>query len=420
MRHHFAGGWTVFTDACLVGRQPILNGLEEIMAFELLFRSPSSISSATVENHTQASSRVILNTLSAIGTGSLLGSHQGFVNIDRELLMSDVVELIPPQAVGLELLESLAITPDVVERCRDLKSRGYVLALDDHVYDPLYEPLYDGVVDIVKIDLFSTPLTGLSEIVNRFRRYPVKLLAEKVDSRDVFLRCRSNGFELFQGFFFARPSLIQKQRMESCVQCFLKLMQQLTDDAEISEIETTFKGSPLLIYKLLTLVNSVAFGLHEKIRSIPHALNIIGRHQLKRWVQIALFAIDGRQESKNPIMYLAVARATFMEELARTQPGFAGCQPDEAFLTGTLSVLKEIYDISVEELSRGLKLSDNILGALNGTGCHMGMLLKLATMVERGRLDEAAGFFSDQDIPLASMLECQKKAFDSHLDMMCS
>lgn len=410
----------MLTDAYLVGRQPILNGREEIMAFELLFRSPSSLSFAKFENPTQASSRVILNTLSSIGIESLLGCHQGFVNLDRELLMSDVVELIPPQAVGLEVLESVAITPDVVERCRELKSRGYVLSLDDHVYDPLYEPLYNGIVDIVKIDLFCTPLTDLSGIIERFRRYPVKLLAEKVDSRDVFLRCRSKGFELFQGFFFARPSLIRKQRMAGCIQCFLRLMQQLTDDADTAEIEATFRGSPLLVYKLLTLVNSVSFGLHEKIRSIPHALTIIGRHQLKRWVQIALFATDGRPESNNPIMYLAVARAAFMEEFARTQPCFTGCPPDEAFLTGTLSVLKDIYDISVDELSRELKLSENILGALNGTVCPMGTLLKLAMMVERGFLDEAADFFSDLDIPPASIIECQKKAFECHSDMMGS
>jgi len=213
-------------DAYLIGRQPILNGREEITAFELLFRSQESIASARFESATQASSRVILNTLSTMGIENLLGKQRGYVNVDLDLLMSDVIELLPQQQVGLELLESIEITPEVVQRCRELKSRGYRMALDDHEYSPLFEPLYDGLVEIIKIDLFTTPLSELPEMVARFRRYPVKLLAEKVDSRDVYLHCRSMGIELFQGYFFARPTLIRKQRLANSVNSFLKLMQQ--------------------------------------------------------------------------------------------------------------------------------------------------------------------------------------------------
>jgi EAL and modified HD-GYP domain-containing signal transduction protein len=220
-------------DAYLIGRQPILNAQEEIKAFELLFRSQQSISSATFDSATQASSRVMFNAISTVGIENLLGDHMGFINVDLELLVSDVIEILPQQQVGLELLESIEITSDVVERCQTLKSLGYQLALDDHVYNPLFEPLYNGVVDIIKIDLFTTPLCRLSSAVAQFRRYPVKLVAEKVDSRDVFLRCRSMGFELFQGYFFARPTLIQKQRLTNTVTSFLKLMQQLRNDAEI-------------------------------------------------------------------------------------------------------------------------------------------------------------------------------------------
>jgi EAL and modified HD-GYP domain-containing signal transduction protein len=401
-------------DAYMIGRQPILNAREEITAFELLFRSPQSISSATFDSATKASTRVIFNTVSTVGIEKLLGGHMGFINVDSELLMSDVIELLPQQQVGLELLESIEITTDVVERCQTLKSLGYQLSLDDHVYNPSFEPLYNGLVDIIKIDLFTTPLSRLSNAVEQFRRYPVKLLAEKVDSKDVFLRCRSMGFELFQGYFFARPTLIQKQRLANNVTSFLKLMQQLVNDAEIDELETTFKESPVLVYKLLILVNSVSLGVHEKIRTIRHALTIIGRQQIKRWVQIALFAEDGRQELNDPIMHMAGTRATLMEELARISPRHSGISTDEAYMAGTLSMLIDVYDISLDEVMSSLSLSDDIRNALTENKGEIGILLSLAKMVEQIELDKAMDCFAELGIPLSSVLECQKTAFNWH------
>jgi EAL and modified HD-GYP domain-containing signal transduction protein len=406
-------------NAYLIGRQPILDAQEKITAFELLFRSQKSISSATFDSATQASTRVMFNTISSVGIETLLGNHRGFINVDSELLMSDVIELLPQEQVGLELLESIDIIPDVIERCRFLKSLGYQLALDDHVYCQSLEPLYDGLVDIIKIDLFATPLTTLSEIVGQFRHFPVKLLAEKVDSRDVFLHCRSMDIELFQGYFLARPTLIQKKRLANTATSFLKLMQQLQNDAEIDEIETTFKESPALVYKLLVLVNSVSFHLREKIRTIRHALSIIGRQQLKRWVQIALFAEDSRQGFDNPIMHMAVTRATFMEELARVLPCLGCCSPDEAFLTGTLSMLIDVYDVSLHEVMAGLGLSIGIWNALSGNKGEIGVLLSIVKMVERNELDNAINSFTELGIPLSSALECQKRAINWQEGMTC-
>jgi EAL and modified HD-GYP domain-containing signal transduction protein len=401
-------------DAYMIGRQPILNEREEITAFELLFRSPESISSARFEDAAQASSRVIFNTLSTIGIENLLGTQRGYVNVGLDLLMSDVIELLPQAQVGLELLESIEITPEVVKRCRELKSRGYQLVLDDHEYNPLFEPLYDDVVEVIKIDLFTTPLSELPELVKRFRRYPAKLLAEKVESREAYLHCRSLGFTLFQGYFFARPTLIQKQRLSNTVNSFLKLMQQFENGAEIAEIEETFKESPMLVYKLLMLVNSVSFGLHDKIRTILHAITIIGMQQLKRWVQIALFAEDCRQDFTNPIMHMAIARATFMEELARLHTKNICCSSDEAFMVGILSILKEVYDISPDEMATCLNLSDDIRGAMFHNKGDISVLLSLAKMIERNELDEATESFAVLGIPLFVVAECQNRAFNWH------
>lgn len=398
-----------------MGRQPILNGLEEIVGYELLFRSPQSPTSAQFECPVQASSQVMFDVLSNFGVAEVLGDHRGFVNVDADMLMSDAIQLLPHDMIGLELLEHVVITDAVVERCRELKGMGFQLALDDHRYAPCYEPFYEGLADIIKIDLLETPLQELYQEVERFRHYPVKLLAEKVDSRHAYLRCRRMGFELFQGYFFARPTVVQKARMANASGVFFRLMHQLAHDAEIDEIEETFKQSPALTYKLLLLVNSVAFSSREKIRTVRHAIMQVGLQHLKRWVQLAIFADEGGQALNNPLMDMAAVRAAFMEELAKLELGSSRllrhANPDEAFMVGTLSVLKDIYDINLSKIVSELNLSDEIQDALVNRGGDLGTLLCLAEMMERLELEEAAACLDRLKVPLGQVLDCQTRAY---------
>jgi c-di-GMP-related signal transduction protein len=397
----------------LIGRQPILGVQEELFAYELLFRSPKSISSAAVGNPVQATSRVIFNTLSGFGIHDILGEHRGFVNVDLDMLMSDALEILPPHKVGLELLESIPVTPDVIARCHQLKSKGFILLLDDHVYDPACKALYNGIIDIVKIDLILTPLAQLYQVVEQFRPYPVRLLAEKVDSRHAYLRCRKMGFELFQGYFFARPSLIQKQRMKGSSSSFLRLLQKLNNEAEIAEIELIFKENPMLTYKLLLLVNSVSMGMRTKIQSVRHAITSVGLQQLKRWVQIAIFAAENSSEDSSPLIETAGVRATFMEELARLHPGAIDNRSasDEAFMVGILSLLNEIFEVTVDDMINMLDLSDESRIALTSREGYLGTILLVVELIERNKFDEAAEILTNLNIPISSVLECQKKAF---------
>jgi EAL and modified HD-GYP domain-containing signal transduction protein len=287
--------------------------------------------------------------------------------------------------------------------------------LDDHRYGVQYEELYNGLVDVIKMDMLATPLEDQYREVELFSNFPVQLLAEKVDSRHVYLRCRKMGFELFQGYFFARPSLVKKARLANSSSTFFQLMQQLSTDAEIDEIEQTFKHSPALTYKLLLLVNSVSFSSREKIRTVRHAITQVGRRHLKRWVQLAIFADDGGLGMNNPLLDMAAVRAAFMEELARLQLDknrlLRYVQPDECFMLGTLSVLKDVFDIGMDDMSSNLNLSDEIFAALSAHEGDLGTMLCLAELIENLEFEEAELCLSRLGVPPELVLECQKKAF---------
>jgi c-di-GMP-related signal transduction protein len=372
---------------CLIGRQPILNRNEEVISYELLFRSVGARNSAVVVDASNATASVIINTLSEFGLERVLGSHRGFINVDLDLLMSDSIEILPTERVVLELLENLSVTPDLIERCRELKNKGFALALDDHRFDPVYGDLYE-IAEIIKIDLMQTPMAQLREMVAYLRPYPAKLLAEKVETRDEFLRCLDLGFEYFQGYFFAKPTVMEKRRVDETTSALLKLIRLLSEDADITVIEQTFSKCPGLVYKLLLLVNSVSIGLRDSVRSIRHAVAILGRGRIKQWAQLVLFATDDSRGKMNPLVEMAAVRAGFMEQLARRHPLLRSNHeaPELAFMVGILSLMETIYNVSASEVVSVLNLSVEVEEALVSRKGTLGRLLELAELMERNFL----------------------------------
>jgi EAL and modified HD-GYP domain-containing signal transduction protein len=402
---------------CLLGRQPILNRKEELVAYELLFRSPDS-QTADFTDASYATASVIVNTLTGFGVEDVLGKHKGFINLDLDLLMGDSLNILPKERMVIELLETLKVTPALVERCRYLKESGFTLALDDHEYSPHYHELYE-IIDIVKVDLRQSPAEGLSEMVRRFEAYPLQLLAEKVETQEEFKRCLDLGFDLFQGYRFAKPAIIKK-RMDDSGFALLKLIRQLDDD-ELSEIEKTFRGEPALTYKLLLLVNSVGVGVRSKIDSIRHAITILGRQQIKRWVQLALFASGDERDTEDPLVEMTAVRAYFMENMTGCRRSPAGC-PDlaeKAFMTGILSNLDKIYDISIAEVVRKLDLCDDVTKAITVQKGWLGNLLQVAELLESMDFQQLVARLGEVGATLDDVLSSQSRAFAWRKQMAC-
>jgi len=369
-----------------ISRQPILNIKDETIAYEIFFRTASlSSRSESIENAPYATANGIINLLTRFGLEQIVGSHKGLIKIDQNLLMGDAIEVLPRERVILELPEIQSANPAMIKRCASLKESGFDLAMDRHAFNPELEPLYN-IIGMIKIHPFRLPEDHLVKLIKSFRQYPVKLLAEKVESRAEYQKCRELGFDLFQGYFFARPSVMEKKPIDEDASGLLKLMRLLSDDAELDLIEKIFRGSSNLTYKLLLLVNSVGMGVREKIQTVRHAIAIVGRQRLKRWVQLAMFASDDGLGLENPLMDMAAVRATFMEHLACSHPLLKGSREhaDQAFMVGMLSLFGTLYHITLEEMVTSLNLSDSIREALSperkGT---VGKLLKLAELTEQ-------------------------------------
>jgi EAL and modified HD-GYP domain-containing signal transduction protein len=365
------------------------------VAYELLFRSAHA-RRAEITDDRMATASVISHAFNELGIAAVLGECRGFINFDAALLMSDVVELLPPQRTVIELLEHVEITSQVVERCRDLKSRGFSFALDDVVHLDDYEPILP-CIDVVKVDVLATGASSLPAIVANARaRGELCLLAEKVDSREQANRCRALGFELFQGYFFARPTVMEGRRADPSRRVLLRLLEQSLGDVDRAAIETTFKESPELSYKLMRLVNSVGMGVRTSLQSLAHALTMLGRRQLQRWLQVLLYAQQSGGDFSSPLLQLAAARGKLMELLAERQP-YDQAYRDRAFMTGILSLLDTLLAAPMTELLAALNLHVDVRRALLERAGSLGHLLQIVEALERTDDRSVTHLLSDGD-----------------------
>jgi EAL and modified HD-GYP domain-containing signal transduction protein len=367
-----------------LARQPILDRNQRIVAYELLFRAGNT-SGAAVTDDMQATASVIHHAFSEMGVQTVLGSQLGFINVSADMLLSDMIELLPRAQVVLELLETIRVDDAIIERCRALKQLGFTLALDDFIFDESYRPLLP-LVDIIKVDLLLHDQDQLRVIVNQLKQWPVRLLAEKVDSAEQAAYCHSLGFDLFQGYYFARPLVLSAKRADSSQMALIQLLGLVLSDADTAQIEQIFKQHPNLTYNLMRLVNSVASGVHRSITSVSQAILVLGRKQLQRWLQLLMFTLQSGPAYPSPLLLLAATRGKMMEVLALKQQRNADyC--DEAFMAGILSLIESLIDKPLVDIVHELNLGERLAAGLLRREGEMGVLLQLVESVEHLDLD---------------------------------
>ncbi|MQY50560.1 EAL domain-containing protein [Rhodocyclus tenuis] len=370
-----------------LGRQPILGRDQQLSAYELLFRTGGVAVTAEVGDASQATATVIANAFAEFSVGDALGPYRGFINVDQDFLFSDLIEMLPQQAVVLEILETVEPTPVVLERCRQLRVKGFSLAVDDVIQaDDSYRPLLE-LADIIKVDVQQLSTEALAALVGKLKPLGKKLLAEKVETAEQMEICRGLGFELFQGFYFARPTIIAGRRLSPSQLTLLRLLGLLLEDAETSDIETAFKLEPGLTVNLLRLTNSVGSGMAVHITSLRHAITVLGRRQLQRWLQLLLFTNPKGEQTVSPLLQLAATRGRFMELLAAKANAGNRELTDNAFLVGIMSLMPALLGVGMPEILAQLPVPPRIVQALTAGEGTLGKLLALALAVDSGDME---------------------------------
>src|SRR5262249_15395080 len=142
------------TTEVFVARQPIFDRHRQVYAYELLFRSGLKNAFGGVDPD-RASVKVIADSFLRFGLQRLTGGKRAFINFTRDTLVKGYATPLPKDSIVVEILENVEQDHEVFDACRELKRRGYMIALDDVVCDDWDDPLI-GFADIIKVDFRGT------------------------------------------------------------------------------------------------------------------------------------------------------------------------------------------------------------------------------------------------------------------------
>ncbi len=375
-------------DNFFLARQPILNRGQRLVAYELLFRDAGSYNGAHIIDDAEATATVIANA-SELGMGHVVGDQMAFVNVDAVSLMSDYIQFLPKDKVILEILETVKATPEVLERIRALKQAGFRFALDDVVGQSEDVQKLMPLCDVIKIDIKDMQPGTLPALARVLKNPKQKLLAEKVETVEEFEECMELGFEYFQGYYFARPVILSGKKISPSQMSVLHLLELLDRDASNQEIESSVKHDALITLNLLRLVNTPAVGARQRINSVGHALMVLGRRQLRRWLQILLYVKNGgTQEFTSPLLQLATTRGKTMELMVEQRKPGQRVSADIGFTVGVMSLMDTLFSIHMRDVLASVNVLDDVRAALLHRGGDYGNMLSLIEHIERGRDSE--------------------------------
>lgn len=384
-----------------IGRQPIYDRRQGVYAYELLFRSAHR-NVANIDDGDKATSDVIVNTFLEIGLDNIVGNKLAFINLTRAFFVDETTISLPRDRVVLEFLEDIEADEEVVAGVTRLCQQGYSIALDDFIYHESLQPLVE-LADIIKIDIMALSQDEIRNHVDLLRKHPLRLLAEKVETRDEYDFCMELGFDYFQGYFFSQPKILHSQRLPNNRLAILKLLSRLQDpDITPAELEDLIVQDVAFSFKILRYVNSAAIALPRKIESIQEAVVILGMSTIRSWT--TLLAMSQIDDKPAELVVTAMIRARMAENMARARKE---SDPNVYFTVGLFSALDALMDNNMEEILTQLPLADHIVEALlHHRGAH-GKTLSCVLAYERGEWEnihcEALSSMDIRDAYLSAM-----------------
>jgi len=379
-----------------VARQPIFELGRGLFGYELLYRRDSAAERAD-SDHGSMSAEVIAHSLLGLGLRNLSGGGLAFVNFSRGQLLNESWELFEPQAVVIELLESVECDYETLAAATRMVKAGYKLALDDYVPDAKMRPLLD-LASIVKIDVLNRPHPELRSVTTELRASDARLLAERVETANVRNICADLGYELFQGYLFSKPEVLTRTDVSASHLAIMRLLNLLRDPYTTdTALDAAFQGDVALCYKLLRIVNAASLG-GRGITSIPHAVRMVGRDMLHRWLAVILVSSLGRRgDVSHELALTSITRARMCELV--TNSSTARRNADSAFIVGLLSLLDVLLEVPMAKILARLELSDDIRGALLERHGPFGTPLQLVEAYEKANWDKAKGLANENAVP---------------------
>jgi EAL and modified HD-GYP domain-containing signal transduction protein len=378
-----------------LGRQPIVDADDNIFAYEVLYRD--SKKQSNVLNDRFASTSVITSVLNRFGTRTLLGDRRAFVKIDEKFLLNDLILSVPNEFFIFSLLHTVSMSEKVLRRIIELRKMGYLFAINEadlNLQKVLeFEPLLE-YLSFYKINIHHELGTHARGMIEILKINNIKIIGTKIETMANFELAKELGCDLFQGYFFAEPNILENAKYDPGKFDVIRLTNLLMQDTNIDDIATEFEKNHAVTVQLLQFINSGAFHFRSRISSIHRILVLMGRISVAQWLMLMIYSKSvGKKNDCSPLMLMVKSRTELMENLLKLiDPNVRSNALGEAYFVGVLSLIDTIFGMKLEEILDQMYISDEIKAALLNDEGILGELYALVRDIESFHTEGIAKF----------------------------
>ncbi len=394
-----------------IARQPVFNAKKDLWGYELVCVCNSMDIGETIS----IEDNIAVNVASSNYIGIQQVVERGkkiIVNFNEKNVLDDSPYALPPKLAVVRVPERLLVNSGVVDSLLRFKKDGYHIAIGGFTGVSGYEKLFSQT-DLLCVDTSEIKKDDLKEFVQKGNEYDAMILAENIKNGDRFDMCLETGCSLFHGPFFKIPEKLSVRKISSNeISRFnlLKIIEQ--EDPDYNELAKLIQSDVSISFRLLSYLNSAAFGFTQKIQSIHKAITLLGWKQMKTWLRVVILSDMNHSPNAPELMFVSAQRGKFLETITR-EHDFWGFDPDSLFLLGTFSLLDTMLGMEMKEVVKYLPLDDKLKAALCLDPNNEYLpLLQLAMRMEESGWDEANAMIRNLSLDPIKI----RKAFQDSID----
>ena len=369
-----------------VARQPIFNRKNDVIGYELLFRSGYENAYNNVDGN-EATLNVIANSFYEFDFKTIIDNKKAFINFTEKLINEEIATILPCEHVVIEILENIEPTDEIINACKKLKEKGFTLALDDFVFDKKYNKLIE-IIDIIKVDFIITKGYDRKKIFDLLKiNSEIKFLAEKVESIEEYNEAMYFGYSYFQGYYFSKPTILTAKSIPINKHGRLEILKLINNkDFNYNDLEALILKDVGLSFKIIKLINSSAYCLRNQVNSIKYAITFLGEKEIAKWLYVVLLN-DLKEKKQDELIRVSLQRAKFCELICNKS--IYKEKTFSAYIIGLFSAMDAILNCSMESIIRELNICDEVKEGLMGEENILNIMLKLSISYGRGEWEEA-------------------------------
>ncbi len=366
-------------------RQPILDRDKQIYGYEFFYRNREGKS--VIDDPRSATAAVLVSLVNQVGLHSSTADAIAFINTDASILQSDILHSLPPERFVFELSTDALGAAGIRERLEILHTEGFRFAVDNAVADPALfhriEPLLPHI-DYVKFDTTATDIDLLPPLLDALEGKT--LVAQRVEIPEVYEAYRDLGFDLFQGYFFAKLHLVQHQRIDPKHLGVLHLFDMVISGQPMSAVAEMLKQHNELALQFLQYLNSTGIAADIRTDSFESLLEKVGTERLEQWLMMIVYSKSAQMvdDSKSPFSLMIEQRVDIMGAVIKAlRPADEARMCEQARLSAFISMMETVLNVPMASILQQLKVDEAIEHALLSHSGELGRIFALALAVEK-------------------------------------